>query len=177
MDVMSDWQDKIGELVRELQRRTLRLKISFEERRLVVNVAPINDRRRSKLYVSRPAPEQYDWVLTAESGLLEGMRYAVNAPVVVGNDQKCDLTLVQSQISLFHTIFTLERNTLYVEDMGSDTGTQLNGEMLEGKQPLHHDDVVKLHNNKFRIAEGFFRSNSADELVRQVDPGPGVAIN
>jgi hypothetical protein len=174
---MSDWHDKIGELVRELQRRTLRLKISFEERRLVVNVAPINDRRRSKLYVSRPAPEKYDWVLTAESGLLEGMRYAVNAPVVVGNDQKCDLTLVQSQISLFHTIFTLERNTLYVEDMGSDTGTQLNGEVLEGKQPLHHDDVVKLHDNKFRIAEGYFRSNSADELVRQAYPGPGVAIN
>ena len=177
MDVMSDWQDKMGEMVRELQRRTLRLKNGYDERRLVVNVAPINDRRRSKLYVSRPAPEQYEWVITADSGPLEGMRYAVNAPVVVGNDQKCDLTLVQPQISLFHTIFTLERNTLYVEDMGSDTGTLLNGEVLEGKQPLHHGDVVKLHNNEFRVAEGYFRSNSADELVRQVGPGPSVAIN
>ncbi len=174
---MSDWQVKVGELVRELQRRTIRLKNSVQERRMVVNVAPINDRRRSNLYVSRPAPDQYEWVLTAESGPLEGMRYAVNAPVVVGNDQKCDLTLVQPQISLFHTCFTLERNRLYVEDMGSETGTLLNEEPLQGKQPLHHGDVVKLHNNKFRVAEGYFRKNSADDLVRQAQLEPEAVIN
>ncbi|MFT6287506.1 MAG: pSer/pThr/pTyr-binding forkhead associated (FHA) protein [Alcanivorax sp.] len=99
------------------------------------------------------------------------MRYAVNASVVVGNDQQCDLTLIQPQISPFHAIFTLDRNTLYGQDMGSGPGTLLNGDALKGKQPLHHGDVIKLYNNKFSITEGYFRSNSADELVRQIRPG------
>lgn len=163
---MADWNVRVNELVRELRRRTIGLKNSVDERRQVVNVAPINDRRQSELFVSKPAPTDYQWILTAESGPLEGMRYAVTAPIVVGNDDDCDLTLIAPQVSLHHTRFTLEKHRLYVEDMGSIQGTLLNGEPVNDKQPLHHGDVVKLHDSRFRVAEGYFRSNSVDNLVR-----------
>ncbi len=164
---MADWNIKVTELVRELRRRTARLKGSIDERRQVVNVQPINDRRQNELFVSKPAPTEYQWILTAESGPLEGMRYAVTAPLVVGNDDDCDLTLIASQVSLHHTRFSLEKHRLYVEDLGSAKGTQLNGEPVVGKQPLHHGDIVKLHDSSFRVAEGYFRSNSVDQLVRE----------
>ena len=80
---MADWNIKVTELVRELRRRTARLKGSIDERRQVVNVQPINDRRQNELFVSKPAPTEYQWILTAESGPLEGMRYAVTAPAHV----------------------------------------------------------------------------------------------
>lgn len=149
----------VTELVRELCRRSQRLKHGFGERRRLVNIAPINDRRRSNLYSSRPAPTTYEWIISAESGPLEGMRYAVASPVVVGQGSKCDLTLMSSQVSLQHMRLTLERYTLYVEDMGSDTGTLLNGEPLDGRQPLHHDDVLQVHDSRFRISCGYFRSS------------------
>ena len=147
------------ELVRELRRRTLRLKNGFGERRQSLNIAPINDRRRGELFVSRPSPTTYEWIISAESGPLAGMRYAVAAPVVVGQDPECDLTLSSSQVSLKHTRLTLERYTLYVEDMGSGTGTLLNGKPFNGRQPLHHGDTLQVEDSLFRISCGYFRSS------------------
>ena len=173
---MADWNVKVNELVRELRRRTIGLKNSVDERRQVVNVAPLNDRRQNKSFVSKSAPTEYQWILTAESGPLEGMRYAVTAPMTVGNDDDCDLTLIAPQVSLHHTRFTLEKHRLWVEDMGSIQGTLLNGEPVHEKQPLHHDDVVKLHDSRFRVAEGYFRSNSLDDRVRQAKVSDPLAV-
>ena len=108
----------VTELVRELRRRSQRLKHGFGERRRLVNIAPINDRRRSNLYSSRPAPTTYEWIISAESGPLEGMRYAVASPVVVGQGSKCDLTLMSSQVSLQHMRLTLERYGLKLSQPG-----------------------------------------------------------
>lgn len=149
----------VTEMVRELRRRTHRLKHGFGDRRQSVNMAPINDRRRDDLYSSRPTPTTYEWIITAESGPLEGMRYAVASPVVVGQGAGCDLTLMSSQVSLQHMRLTLGRYTLYVEDMGSGTGTLLNGQPLKGRQPLHHDDVLQVHDSRFRVSCGYFRSS------------------
>ena len=149
----------VTELVRELRRRTLRLKNGVAERRQAINIAPINDRRRDDLYVSRPLPTTYEWIIAVESGPLTGMRYAVAAPVTVGQDPGCDLTVPSPQVSLRHMRLTLERYTLYVEDMGSDTGTLLNGKPLNGRQPLHHGDTIQLDDSLFRISCGYFRSS------------------
>lgn len=149
----------VTSLVRELRRRTQRLKNGFAERRRSMNIAPINDRRRNNLYATRPTPTTYEWIITAESGPLKGMRYAVASPVVVGQDPDCDLTLMSPQVSLQHMRLTLERYTLYVEDMGSSTGTLLNDAPLHGRQPLHHGDVLKVHDSSFRVSCGYFRSS------------------
>lgn len=160
---MVSWHVKMKELVRDLRAQTQRLKASVEERRLAVNIAPINDRRMSRKSVSKPAPKSYEWIIEAESGPLKGMRYAVAAPVVLGQSADCDLTLVASQVSLHHTRLTLERFTLYVEDMESAIGTRLNGEPLAGRQPLQHGDTIQIHDSRFRVSVGFFRENSLNQ--------------
>lgn len=149
----------VTSLVRELRRRTQRLQTGFGERRQSLNIAPINDRRRNDLFATRPTPTTYEWIIAAESGPLEGMRYAVAAPVVVGQDPDCDLTLMSSQVSLQHMRLSLERYTLYVEDMGSSSGTLLNGERLHGRQPLHHGDILQVQDSRFRVSCGYFRSS------------------
>ena len=164
---MASWPTKMKGLVRDLRAQTQRLKDSVDERRLAVNIAPINDRRKNRKSVSRPAPKSYEWVIEAESGPLKGMRYAVAAPVVLGQSADCDLTLVASQVSLHHTRLTLERFTLYVEDMESAIGTLLNGQPLVGRQPLQHGDSIQIHDSRFRVSVGFFRENSLDPRAMQ----------
>jgi hypothetical protein len=167
---MASLQHSLNGLVRELRRRTQRLKNSFGERRTALNIAPINDRRADDLFVSRPVPSAYEWILTAESGPLQGMRYAVAAPIVVGQAQECDLTLMSSRVSLYHTRLVLERYALYVEDMGSSTGTLLNGQPIEGRQPLQHGDVIQIHNSRFRVSSGFYRAAGSGKRER-LTPG------
>ncbi|MEP0203922.1 MAG: FHA domain-containing protein [Halioglobus sp.] len=164
---MANWQTKMKGLVRDLRAQTRRLKDSVDERRLAVNIAPINDRRKSRQSVTKPAPKSYEWIIEAESGPLKGMRYAVAAPVVLGQSADCDLTLVTSQVSLHHTKLTLERFTLFVEDMESAIGTLLNGEPLVGRQPLQHGDKIQIHDSRFRVSVGFFRENSLDPSAFQ----------
>jgi len=162
---MANWHIKIKGLVRDLRAQTRRMRDSVDERRLAVNIAPINDRRKSRQAVTKPAPKSYEWIIAAESGPLKGMRYAVAAPVVLGQSADCDLTLVASQVSLQHTQLTLERFTLYVEDLESAIGTLLNGVPLVGRQPLQHGDNIQIHDSRFRVSVGFFRENSLDPVV------------
>jgi len=175
---MASWHLKMKALVRDLRAQTRRLKDSVDERRLAVNIAPINDRRKSHQAVSKPAPKSYEWIIEAESGPLKGMRYAVAAPVVLGQSADCDLTLIASQVSLHHTRLTLERFTLYVEDMESAIGTLLNGEPLVGRQPLQHGDNIQIHDSRFRVSVGFFRENSLDpHALRTHDADSGVVAS
>lgn len=177
---MANWQAKMKGLVRDLRGQTRGLKDSVDERRLAVNIAPINDRRKSRQSVTKPAPKSYEWIIEAESGPLKGMRYAVAAPVVLGQSADCDLTLVASQVSLHHTKLTLERFTLFVEDMESTIGTLLNGQPLVGKQPLQHGDNIQIHDSRFRVSVGFFRENSLDHSAFQTlgaDSGAGASMH
>lgn len=168
----------VASLVRELRRRTQRLKNGLVERRQSLNIAPINDRRRNDLFATRPTPTTYEWVITAESGPLEALRYAIAAPVVVGQDPDCDLTLMSPQVSLQHMRLTLERYTLYVEDMGSSTGTLLNGEPLRGRQPLHHGDSLQVHDTRFRVSCGYFRSSGLPLVsARKDEEGRDVRVD
>jgi pSer/pThr/pTyr-binding forkhead associated (FHA) protein len=54
---------------------------------------------------------------------------------------------------------TLERYTLYVEDVSLGGGTLLNGKPFNGKQPLHHGDTLQVDDSLFRISCGYFRSS------------------
>lgn len=177
---MASWHTKMKDMVRDLRAQTHRLKDTVDERRLAVNIAPINDRRKSRQSVTKPAPKSYEWIIEAESGPLKGMRYAVAAPVVLGQSADCDLTLMASQVSLHHTRLTLERFTLYVEDMESAIGTLLNGEPLVGRQPLQHGDNIQIHDSRFRVSVGFFRENSLDPHAlhaHDVEPGAVASIH
>ena len=58
----------------------------FVERRVLDNIAPLDDRRKegpSRGRRSRPE-SAYDWILEVESGPLAGQRYGLEGSVVIG---------------------------------------------------------------------------------------------
>jgi predicted component of type VI protein secretion system len=61
-------------------------------------------------------------------------------PCVVGRHSDCDERLELPFISRRHCALSLRGDTVWVEDLGSRNGTFLNGERLDGAQPLHDGD-------------------------------------
>lgn len=126
---------------------------SFVERRVLRNMAPINDKRHGG-YTSQEGTNDYLWVITAESGPLKGLKYGVLDTIIVGRSLENDLALVSPEISRQHARFILDGEQLFIEDLGSTVGTQVNGEPANGRQALSSGDEVRFHDVVFRISAG-----------------------
>lgn len=128
----------------------------FVERRVLSNIPPVNDRRRhgvSNYFRKGEGDEPYRWTVEAESGPLSGLSFGITDPVVVGRALDCDLAIITPQVSPQHARLEIIDDKLYVEDMGSATGTVLNGKMTQGQQSLRHDDELRFHDIIFRVCE------------------------
>lgn len=126
---------------------------SFVERRVLKNMAPINDKRHGG-YSSQEGDNEYRWIITAESGPLKGLKYGILDTIVVGRSLESDLALVSPEISRQHARFTLDGEQLFVEDLGSTVGTHINGELTDGRRSLSSGDEVRFHDVIFRISAG-----------------------
>lgn len=126
---------------------------SFVERRVLRNMAPINDKRHGG-YSEQEVAQGYLWIITAESGPLKGLKYGVLDTIVVGRSLENDLALVSPEISRRHARFELDGEQLFVEDLGSDAGTRINGELADGRRPLKDGDEVRFHDIAFRVSAG-----------------------
>lgn len=132
---------------------------NFVERRVLSNIAPINDRRRSGVPSNtRQHDEQsaYHWVLSAETGPLCGMSFGVSKPIVLGRSLDCDIALVSPEVARQHARLELDKaQQLYVEDLGSSNGTVVNGKRIHQPQALHHEDELRLHDIVFRVTQSY----------------------
>ena len=130
---------------------------SFVERRILKNIPPINDRRHGGVsaFFQDNKSEDPGWIISAETGPLSGLSYGVTDPVVVGRSLECELAIVTPHVSRRHARFFVEDYQLYVEDLGSSNGTVVNGQKIEGRYALGHEDEVRLHDIIFRITESF----------------------
>ncbi|MFV8816440.1 FHA domain-containing protein [Haliea sp. E17] len=144
---------------------------SFVERRVLNNIAPINDRRRHGVsgFLKRN-PEQeddYQWVISAETGPLSGLSYAVRESLVLGRALECELAIVTPHVSRQHARLEVEEGCLYIEDLGSSNGTMVNGRRAVARQQLRHDDEVRLHDIIFRVTERLSRPSSERQATDQ----------
>lgn len=131
---------------------------AFEEHRLLDNISPINERRQdgmSKYFRKDETMPEYSWVLSAESGPLEGLSFGVCEPLIVGRALGCDVTMVSQHLSRQHARLDLEGDQLTVEDLGSANGTALNGKKIEGVCDLQHDDELRFHEIVFRVTRNY----------------------
>lgn len=128
---------------------------SFVERRVLRNMEPINDRRHREPPEARePADEaSYRWILSAETGPLTGLNFGLAKTVQLGRALECDIAVVSPHVSPQHARLELEGNALFVEDLGSENGTVVNGKKVQGRQALTHEDELRLHDVIFRITE------------------------
>jgi hypothetical protein len=94
-------------------------------------------------------------VLVAQTGPLNGQRWQVNGPLMLGRETLCDIVISDRQVSRQHARLLPSGNTILLEDLGSKNGTHHNGKPLHGSIPLQDGDVVQI-----ALAQQFIFLNS-----------------
>lgn len=82
----------------------------------------------------------------AQSGPLDGQRWAIRESLVIGRDPDCDVivTTPDKQVSRRHAKITVTAKGLTVEDLGSKNGTHVNGQRIERPTLLQDGDTVQV---------------------------------
>ena len=111
--------------------------------------------------------KNYDWVIFAQSGPLEGLSYPVTETILIGRAIDCDLAIMSPHMSRHHAQIEIQDGVLSIEDLESANGTQVNGEPIKGKQVLNHGDVVQFQNIAFLVKESLNRARSANSSMSQ----------
>ena len=73
--------------------------------------------------------------------------------VVVGRKEECDLRLEHKSVSKMHCVLVKTDGLLLLRDLGSTTGTRVNGTRVRRAALLHNDQVSIAH-YKFRVHLG-----------------------
>ncbi len=90
------------------------------------------------------AEESSKGVLLAQGGALDGMRWEVNKPLVLGRDATaCDVVIPNRQVSRRHARITPTPQGVLLEDLHSKNGTFRNGEPVTSVY-LEDGDTVQL---------------------------------
>lgn len=143
---------------------------AFVEHRILNNIAPINDRRSDGVstYFAKGTQEPtYDWVLSVQTGPLEGLSFGITDSLVLGRSLDCDIAIVTPHVSRQHAQLSVDGGQLFVEDMGSSNGTIINGKPVKQRHALRHEDEIRLHDVVFRVTESFTRPNSERQAMNE----------
>ncbi len=82
------------------------------------------------------------FVLTVVDGQSAGREYHFTDEAKVGRVEENDVIMVDPGISRSHVHVHGRRGVYLVEDLGSSNGTRLNGELIEGPEPLRDGDYI-----------------------------------
>jgi pSer/pThr/pTyr-binding forkhead associated (FHA) protein len=91
------------------------------------------------------------------------MGYSVELPrgdTVVGRDVNCSLRFNDGAISRRHMRITREGDDVFLEDMGSTNGTELNGTIIEGRTQLSDRDTIRVGEHYLQVR---FTDDDADQ--------------
>jgi len=83
-------------------------------------------------------------VLVANAGPLNGQRWALRGPTLVGRDSSCDIVVADRQVSRHHARFSPTPRGVELEDLGSKNGTHVNGQPVRDPVILQDGDVVQI---------------------------------
>ncbi|HVO11802.1 MAG TPA: IPT/TIG domain-containing protein [Vicinamibacteria bacterium] len=85
--------------------------------------------------------------LTVSGGLLDGTEYAIvdrGRPVLIGSSMDADVQIMLGNVEAAHACITCSPDGLVLSDVGSATGTFVNGDPVEGDRLLHDGDEISL---------------------------------
>lgn len=71
--------------------------------------------------------------------------------VVIGRGRGCDVRVTRSSVSRAHACFSVREGRYVVRDLGSRTGTWVNGVRIEGDVPLHDADELRFGQLQARV--------------------------
>lgn len=103
-------------------------------------------------------------VLVAHTGPLNGQRWALLRPTIIGRDPQCEIVIADRQVSRQHARFTPSSQGITIEDLGSKNGTHYNGQPLTTPRLLQDGDVIQI-----ALAQQFVFLSSDATLPLEVD--------
>jgi hypothetical protein len=94
-------------------------------------------------------PKAQNFILSIESGPLQGKRFTVKLPCTIGR-RDCDLILDDRLISRRHAEIKMVSDQLVIEDLASTNGTRVNGTAVTRKE-LSPNDLISIGHTDLRI--------------------------
>ena len=89
--------------------------------------------------------------LKGTSGSVINQSFPFGETIVLGSSPECDVQLEESGVSARHAeIRMLEGGQLLLKDLGSETGTRLNGERIK-ETPLGSGDEIRIGTGRWML--------------------------
>jgi Nif-specific regulatory protein len=89
--------------------------------------------------------------LIALFGPKRGVRLDLEDSALVGRSSAADLQLIDGKVSREHCRLTVQGAEVFVEDLGSQNGTFVNGEPIKGLRPLRRNDELAIGDSLFML--------------------------
>lgn len=92
------------------------------------------------------------WRLQVHSGPAAGRSFDLKpGPQVIGRDLEADIRIPDPNLDLRHAQLTVEKKGCWMADLGSTTGTYINGVLLAASQWLLPNDTVQMGASTFVV--------------------------
>jgi hypothetical protein len=88
------------------------------------------------------------------SGATKVLEFNTNDPIMVGSGASSHVKLDGDEVSSLHCMLKPRDGKVYVLDLGSDEGTELNGKELKGETALEDGDVVHVGGARITVHFG-----------------------
>ena len=82
-------------------------------------------------------------------GMRSGDEYDLREGAVIGRGDSAEIRLEDPFASSRHCRILRQGDVLVIEDLNSTNGTYLNGDLLDGPQPLHPGDRIRIGTTNF----------------------------
>jgi hypothetical protein len=83
-------------------------------------------------------------LLVAQTGPLNGRRWALRHSMLVGREPDCDIVVNDRQVSRHHARFTPSPRGIMLDDLGSKNGTHCNGQQVRETVLLQDGDIIQI---------------------------------
>jgi hypothetical protein len=93
-------------------------------------------------------------VVERAPGHTPGMEYEIGPGAILGRGDQAEIRLDDPFASGRHARLARQGPVVVLEDLGSTNGTFLNEERVEGPQPLHQGDRVRIGDSEFTFVAG-----------------------
>jgi hypothetical protein len=95
-------------------------------------------------------PSSARLVVEHGGGLRAGQSFVVGSGLVIGRAEGNEVRIEDNFASGRHARVFDHDGAAYLEDMRSTNGTYLNGHRVDGQEPLHADDRIRIGDTEFR---------------------------
>ena len=80
-----------------------------------------------------------------------GLEFTLRHELIIGRDAACDIPFGDNSVSRQHARVFMTNGTVYLEDLGSQNGTCVNGSRIEMASVLRSGDQISLGDVVFAL--------------------------